>query len=1036
MSSQLHESQEYLEGFQKALAFLDSCSELTLERYLQVWQIAGVEVDARLRSLWDRRDELARGSGDSNCLRTITQVALLEGIKNCEEAIRNFRPDEGTPAEAIDTEYWDLTDADHHTRTYLEVIWDLFRRGEYQQALARASIMPTAVRNRLGEEDPLYAKVLLSLVEFYDTLGEYVVADRTARSLLAVLEKTGRDQLPEYARALGLLASVSRKVGNPKGAEELLQRARRLWEDVLQIQDPDLARCLQQLAGIHAARNETTVAAELLRQAVDVTEGIFGEESPAYAAALTHRAEHERREKNWSEAERLHQQAFKIRQVVLHANHPHCAESLHALGLICDATGRLANAHEYLLNALSIRRSVLGDWHPEYGTTLEDLASVMSAQGRGPEALPLFHEALGIDDRTIGQAFALGTEQQKLEYMTERMIRLHKYLSLILALGADQDESRAAFSFVLRRKGLVTEAVARQRNAILAARRPEHSERLAEITRLRAFIARRSYAGPQEGESEAEFRRVLEQLSQQRDALEAELGREIPHLDLAQQMMRADWRTLASLLPEGCRLVEFLRIDRYDFTAIPSRGGSRWKPATYLAFVLDPAGSVQLHDLGEAEPIDQLIRAVRDRITGEAEPEDGRDIVKVKPLPVSSEVDRAGGELRTLVFDRWNAGSGAPSRFILAPDGDLSRLPFEILPTADGRRLIDEVSISYVGCGRDLLGFRSSSTGQTAEAVVAADPDFDLAGTEASPPSPELQGRQSRDLGQISDVSFSRLPGTREEGNRIARRLKVKPWLQAEVLEQKIKRLRSPWILHLATHGYFLADQNRDPGRDAWMVRSDLGRFSGLHLENPLLRSGLALAGGNTWLRNERLPPEAEDGLLTAEDVTGMDLLDTELVVLSACDTGLGVIRTGEGVFGLRRAFVLAGVKTLIMSLWKVPDEETQELMDDFYKRLLSGVPRAEALRDAQRAMKARCPNPLLWGAFICQGNPGPLPSKRRWYYCPDGENQRGPVSDTELKDLIRSGQLTPSGKVSLDGTKWSEAQHLKGIHWPSSGTD
>jgi len=140
------------------------------------------------------------------------------------------------------------------------------------------------------------------------------------------------------------------------------------------------------------------------------------------------------------------------------------------------------------------------------------------------------------------------------------------------------------------------------------------------------------------------------------------------------------------------------------------------------------------------------------------------------------------------------------------------------------------------------------------------------------------------------------------------------------------------------------------------------------------MRSGLVFAGANTWLKGEEAPAAAEDGLLTAEDVTGMDLLGTELVVLSACETGLGEVRVGEGVFGLRRAFVLAGAKTLVMSLWKVPDEQTQELMVDFYRRLLAGEGRAEALRNAQLAMKVKYPDPLYWGAFICQGEPRPLP--------------------------------------------------------------
>jgi CHAT domain-containing protein len=140
-----------------------------------------------------------------------------------------------------------------------------------------------------------------------------------------------------------------------------------------------------------------------------------------------------------------------------------------------------------------------------------------------------------------------------------------------------------------------------------------------------------------------------------------------------------------------------------------------------------------------------------------------------------------------------------------------------------------------------------------------------------------------------------------------------------------------------------------------------------------MLRSGLALAGVNTWLKKRPLLKEAEDGILTAEDVSGWNLSNTELVVLSACETGLGDIVTGGGVYGLRRAFVLAGAQTLVMSLCKVPDQQTKELMIDFYKRLLSGKPRAEALRQAQLVMKDRYPDPYYWGAFICQGNPGSL---------------------------------------------------------------
>jgi len=282
---------------------------------------------------------------------------------------------------------------------------------------------------------------------------------------------------------------------------------------------------------------------------------------------------------------------------------------------------------------------------------------------------------------------------------------------------------------------------------------------------------------------------------------------------------------------------------------------------------------------------------------------------------------------------------------------------------------------------------------------VIADPDFDLGpkverggffsklfgrrakeDTKSAFPGQKDQsapGRRSRDF-NANQWHFGRLPATRVEGVQIGRLLGVSPWLQTDALEARLKQRRSPRILHLATHGFFLADQERDPNKEArafGALSGDLGRLSGPLPENPLLRSGLALAGANAWLNERPLPPEAEDGLLTAEDVSGLDLLDTELVVLSACETGLGEIRTGEGVFGLRRAFVLAGAKTLVMSLWKVPDDATRALMVDFYHRLLAGEGKADALRNAQQTLRAKpeYADPYFWGAFICQGDPGPL---------------------------------------------------------------
>jgi CHAT domain-containing protein len=245
----------------------------------------------------------------------------------------------------------------------------------------------------------------------------------------------------------------------------------------------------------------------------------------------------------------------------------------------------------------------------------------------------------------------------------------------------------------------------------------------------------------------------------------------------------------------------------------------------------------------------------------------------------------------------------------------------------------------------------------------------------------ESHGRRSMDL---KSASWSPLPETRREAETISRLLtkdETRTYLGQEALEEVFKALESPGVLHMATHGFFLEEEDKselyeqedDIRGITIMERPSLG--SDLKIENPLLRSGLVLAGANR-LAQEEMTESTEDGILTALEISGMNLWGTDLVVLSACETGVGETRRGEGVFGLRRAFQLAGAKTVVMSLWKVPDRETRELMEDFYKRLRKGEGKTQALQNAQLAMiesrkkKHGASHPFFWGAFVCVGDP------------------------------------------------------------------
>ena len=479
----------------------------------------------------------------------------------------------------------------------------------------------------------------------------------------------------------------------------------------------------------------------------------------------------------------------------------------------------------------------------------------------------------------------------------------------------------------------------------------------------------------------------------QKEKLEAELARQIPEMNLEQRLRQSDRRAVALGLPEGVALVEFVRSEVFDFKAVARQiSDTEWQspqqlqPARYLAFVL-PAGepdNVQMIDLGPADIIDRLIADLRASITGSAGP--GRNMVK-RSTESMAPTDLAGPALRAAVFDPLRTALGQRRRLLLAPDGNLSRLPFEVLPLGSGQRLLDEYEISYCNTGRDVLRFEAAFTGQAAEAIVIGDPDFDLvAGVvpaaasgydPGTPPVPRFFCR-SPEL-KPGHYHFDRLPGTRIESEYVANLLGVRPWLDRAALEGLLKQCHSPRILHLATHGFFLEDQKPDPndhhrGFGVLGQADEIGRLSGPLPANPLLRAGLAMAGANTWLAAGALPPAAEDGLLTAEDVSGLDLLATELVVLSACETGVGEVRSGEGVFGLQRAFILAGAKTLVMSLWNVPDEQTQELMADFYRRILAGEPRRGAA-SIPESPEGTLPGPFLLGGVHLSGQPWTPPA-------------------------------------------------------------
>lgn len=877
--------------------------------------------------------------------------------------------------------------------------------------------LPRGVNGSSGSRSlNVHVKSLNQLADLYRTVGNY----RSAESVLlqaVEIQRNSQDlregkSPSDYVKTLSNLADLYRRKGDYASAKRLLRHAVDICRSTLGENHPDYATALNYLANLYRSMGEYASAEPLLLRAVAIHRLTLGENHPHHAASLTNLANLYRSTGKPASAEPLFRQAVEIHRIALGEWHPDYARSLARMAYICKTREDFEQALALYQQAAGIYRNS-GTYTVDHVRCLLNQIVLLITVERASEALPLLDQWRGIENGCTSQCFSIASESQRTEYLHALKSNLFALLSLILQhLDRFPGAIRSAMDLVLQRKALASEALAIQRDALFGGNYPALEPRLRELTGLRMQIARKTLAGPGPEGLESHVRRLAD-WSAQKEQLEAKLARDVPEMSLERKLQAVDRVAIAQSLPDESVLVEFVLVLVYDFD--PSTGEKeRWKPPVYVALII-PAGQpdhVQMIDLGEAERIDRLIADFRAGIIGTARADAGRDMVRRRAEARSNSEGDRGSALRAALFDPLIRCLGGRTRLLLAPDGDLASLPFEALPTTGGKRLIDDYQISYLSCGRDVLRFGAKVTGEASEPLVVADPDFDLqdATTRTRPRSrtgfwsrqlglfrrvraqpsldvamlsSSLGGRRSRDLDRVRGAyRFDRLPGSRSEAEAIANLLAVRPWLGPEALEGVLKtKCCSPQILHLATHGFFLPDQPHDPvsGGSALVDEpsAGLGRLAGPLPENPMLRSGLALAGANTWLKSGNLPEAAEDGLLTAEDVTGLNLLATELVVLSACETGLGEVHVGEGVFGLRRAFVLAGAKTLVMSLWKVPDEQTRELMEDFYRRLLAGQGRAAALRASQLAMKIRYPDPYYWGAFICQGDPSPLATVR-----------------------------------------------------------
>ncbi|WP_287738676.1 tetratricopeptide repeat protein [Microcystis sp. M179S2] len=820
----------------------------------------------------------------------------------------------------------------------------------YKQALAIR-------KQRLGDNHPDTAQSLNNLAALYLSQGRYSEAEPLYKEALDIFKQQLGDNHPDTAQSFGNLAVLYYSQGRYSEAEPLYKQALAIWKQQLGDNHPSTATSLNNLAGLYRVQGRYSEAEPLYKQALAIRKQRLGDNHPSTASSLNNLAELYQSQGRYSEAEPLYKQALAIWKQQLGDNHPDTASSLNNLALLYKSQGRYSEAEPLYKEALAIWKQQLGDNHPLTATSLNNLAVLYESQGRYSEAEPLYKQALAIRKQQLGdnhpdtaqslnnlaglywsqddipqainyqtqglavqeynlsENLKMGDDKQKQDYMAKVLGTTNSVISLNLqAVPNNPEATRLALKTILERKGRILDVstnslqILRQRTDDL-----ESQQLLTQLIEVRTQLSNLTFKKPDDFPSAEIYRQQINEVTEKAKEIEGKIGvRSAEFRSLSQPITLEG---IQKLIPADAALVEIVRYQPYnpknDSFGIPR----------YAVYILYPNGDIKAKDLGEAKPIDDKLIYFRDNLA-DAE----------TPLP---QLQKSARQLDETLMQPIRQLLGNTKTILLSPDAALNLIPFEALVDENNQYLVENYHITYLTSGRDLLRLKDKFASQQSPLIVA-DPFYGKAGEKVA---------LTRSI-DLSEFTFPGLPGTEQEAKAIKNLLPQATVLTgSQATENAVKQVKKPNILHIATHGFFKPESNV--------------------IENPLLRSGLVLAGVTIG------QSAGDDGVLTALETTNLNLVGTKLVVLSACDTGKGDIKIGQGVYGLRRALVIAGSESQLISLWKVSDDATKDLMVAYYGRLQKGEGRSEALRQIQLGMLKgeKQKHPFYWASFIPSGD-------------------------------------------------------------------
>lgn len=623
--------------------------------------------------------------------------------------------------------------------------------------------------------------------------------------------------------------------------------------------------------------------------------------------------------------------------------------------------GQYQKAETRYEEAIEICRARLGKDHPKTIEGISGLAKLHATVNQSADAIRLMDRAQrSLHQHTMGVLPVLSEPEQLAFLKRFHHELLQQGLSLVLDRNLSEENRLRVASWLVNGKALAQQALAER---LLLARdntSPEARKLLIELEDVSRELGRLTLGTNADRQRHDQLANREKELNARLNRADYRVSRDDPWVELDD---------IRQKLPRGSAYIDIARFDVWN--AKSKKTTEEWLPARYVAWITPQRGDVQIVDLGPADKIDEAVTAVRAALGASA-----KTITAKGEIEAEKALRQPMSNLAQLILKPLRKHIDESEIWIISPDSNLWLVPWAALPLDDATFAIEKHSISCTVSGRDLILNRLRLDHKPTGPMIFADPDFDLSSDGVAAEARKLlQGQDLLGLRSLPSTlrlgNVPRLPGTAAEAKAVAPAVQKyagsapRVYTDKQALASVFAKAKGPQLLILATHGYFLPDQDVKPEARGEMPKVVPG------LEDPLLRCGLLLAGCN---QGAKAKPGGDTGVLTGREIVSTDLRGTELVVLSACETGLGQVRNGEGVAGLRQAFQLAGARSVVATLWQIPDIETARLMSEFFDRLADKKTKAEALREAQLAqIKARrarngAAHPFFWAAFTLTG--------------------------------------------------------------------